>query len=167
MAKFTALGSALVWLVLATPVPQAQAGTLVGVYAPPEPTAPRYFAAVYDEGCDHDRQETAITCTLFTSRNGVSAAGDGQWLKCPFLVGSQKLMIGCVGPDGRLRFYVTACCKGNNVCASGYRADAEAVPEFVAPGHDRNFQMGWDSIAIGNFYNSFNIQFRCQTSKPK
>jgi len=156
--------AALACLLFANPA-VCLAGTLLGIYAPGEPGSPRFFAAIYDDENDNDRRETAKTCTAFLVQNGVMAAHDGKWWSCPFLFGSQKLMVGCVGPDGRLRFYVTACCHGNNVCACGYRPAAEAVPEFVTPGHGRDFQLGWEEITIGNFYNTFNIQFRCQTTR--
>jgi hypothetical protein len=154
----------LACLVAANPT-VAVAGTLIGVYAPREPGSPRFFAAVYEENSDADRQQTAKTCTAFVRENEVMAAQFGDWCNCPFLVDSQKLMVGCVGADGRLRFYVTACCHGNNVCAWGYRPDADAVPEFVPPGRGRDFQLGWEEIMIGNFYNTFNIQFRCQMTR--
>jgi len=151
----------LAFLVLANPSP-AWAGKLIGIYGPSAANSPRFFAAVYEEESDRDRQEAAKTCTAFVAQNDVMASQEGQWLSSPFLIGSQKLMVGCVAPDGRLVYYVTACCHGNNVCACGYRADAEPVPEFVPPGRGRDFQQGWEEITIGNFYNTFNIQFRCQ-----
>ena len=141
------------------------AGTMIGIYAPGQPGSTRYFAAVFEGKSDIDRQETAIACTDFVNQNNVTAPRDGGWLACPYLVESQMLMIGCVGPDGVLQFYVTACCHGNNICASGYRRDAEAMQEFIPPGRGRDFRLGWEEITIGNFYDSFNIQFRCQTIK--
>ncbi len=155
---------AAAWLVAFLPA-GVRAGNLIGVYAPAGPGAPRFFAAVFEEESDKDRQETARACCAFAIQNNVSTTSPGQWLNCPFLVGSQKLMVGCVRPDGSLQFYVTASFHGNSVCACGYRRDAEAVPEFVAPGQGRDFQMGWEDITISNFYNSFNIQFRCQSGK--
>jgi hypothetical protein len=152
--------ASLAALLLAHPA-WAGPGGLIGVYAPAG-SGSRFFAAVYDEDGDKDRRQTAIACTNFIAQNQVMAQSGG-WLDCPFLVGSQKLMVGCVGPDGRLQFYVTACCHDNNVCAQGYRPNADSVPEFISPGHGRNFQLGWEEITIGNFYNTFNIQFRCQT----
>jgi hypothetical protein len=161
-AHFRRWLAAVAVALLATPA-WAGPGSLVGVYAPAGAGSPRFFAAVFEEEKDSDRRQTAIACTTFLAQNRVTAAESGSWATCPFLVGSQKLMVGCVGPDGGLRFYVTACCHGNNLCVRGYRPEAEAVPEFVPPGRGRDFQMGWDEITIGNFYNTFNIQFRCQT----
>jgi hypothetical protein len=155
---------AAAWLVCFLPA-SAQAGSLLGVYAPATPDAPRFFAAVFDGDSDRDRQETAKAGAAIALKSNISVNREGDWLACPFLVGSQKLMVGCVGADGALHFYVTASCQGNKIGACGYRRDAEAVPEYVPPGRGRDFQMGWEEITIGNFFNSFNVQFRCHTVK--
>jgi hypothetical protein len=143
----------------------AVAGTLVGVYVPAEPGSPRFFAAIFEGESETDREDTALACAEFASQNQLSTSG--EWLSCPFLVGSQKLMVGCVGTDGRLQFYVTACCREDYVCTCAYRPGAEAAPENIPPGHGREYQLGWENITIGNFYNSLNIQFRCRSFKAE